>query len=566
MRDSNDYDLFISYSHLDNVPRFKDQEGWISSFHYSLDACLGELLGRKPRIWHDKILQGNDKFNDEIVSKLFKTKIFLAVISPSYLQSEWCMKELYEFINAAKTREGIHIGNKSRIFKIVKTFVPHEQHPDEIRELLGYEFFLKDERGRPHVCTPERESIYYHKYLEELENVAHDICELIHEMEWEDLGTANHDVHLSAKKHKNRQSIFTPAQRRPPVEYSFEELDRELIARGAQVPEKKRFRFKDKEGTPQRDAVVEQLKELYNPATSLSPNEALSHISTGDLIKILMLKVGKFVGFGSRGIWLGDGRMDFYDISDEKVKENANCVAAVCMKNSLVETNRGYLTLKVKNYGKTFNLVDSEPFNHQPIVAGRLSTGFLVKEDVVATAAHFVQEGHVTDLRFVFGYRMEDPYKPVTRLPNENIYKGVEVTDRVYRRIKGNGSDWALVKLDRKVKDQVVATLSKDEICSDQEIYVIGHPCGLPLKYAPSGGVRNVEETFFSARLDIYAGNAGSPVFDSNTHEVIGMVVSGYNRDFRWTGKGWASIIYPNTDIQSPLPQCTRVSEFIKHF
>jgi len=105
MRDSNDYDLFISYPHLDNIPRFKDQKGWISSFHYSLDACLGELLGRKPRIWHDKILQGNDKFNDKIVSKLLKTKIFLAVISPSYLQSEWCMKELHEFIKAAKTKE-----------------------------------------------------------------------------------------------------------------------------------------------------------------------------------------------------------------------------------------------------------------------------------------------------------------------------------------------------------------------------------------------------------------------------------------------------------------------------
>ena len=50
--------------------------------------------------------------------------------------------------------------------------------------------------------------------------------------------------------------------------------------------------------------------------------------------------------------------------------------------------------------------------------------------------------------------------------------------------------------------------------------------------------------------------------FDRKTNEVIGIVVRGDNQDFRWTGKGWLSIIYPNPDIHSKEPQCTRVSEF----
>ncbi|NIM14287.1 MAG: TIR domain-containing protein [Candidatus Aminicenantes bacterium] len=564
MRDSKDYDVFISYSHLDSEPLFKDQEGWISGFHYTLKSLLGKRLTREPRIWHDKVLQGNDKFNDEIVGKLSNTKIFLAVISPCYLQSEWCMKELREFIKAAETRGGVHIGNKSRIFKIVKTLVPLDQYPDEIRELLGYEFFLKDDRGRPHECAPDRKAVYYEKYMTELENVAFDIGELILEMEWKNLKTTNHDAKQSSGDHKDRKPIYLEYLRKPPVEYSFEELDRELIARGAQVPDQILFRYKDKEGTPQRDAVVAQLKELYDPAASPSPNKALSHISTKDLVKILMIKAGKIGGSGSRGIWIGEDRMDFYDIPDEKVRNNAKCVAAVCMENSFVDRNRGFSTLRVKNYGKTLNLCDIEPFHYQPVASGSMCTGFLVKEDVVVTAAHFANENNVTALRFVFGYKMEEPYARVEEIPNENIYKGIKIIGRNLIR-GGNKSDWALVKLDRSVEGQTVAALSKKKIFCDQPIYVIGHPCGLPLKYAPGASVRNVEETYFSANLDIYSDNAGSPVFDSNTHEVIGIVVHGYKRNFRWTGKCWTSIIYPTRDIYSRGAECTRVSEFIRY-
>lgn len=186
MSDGRFYDLFISYAHLDNRSISKGQEGWISSLHDSLEVRLGQLLGRPPRIWRDDKLRGNDEFEDEIILKFLKTKAFLAVISPCYLKSDWCMKELHEFIEEAATDEGIDIGSKSRIFKVVKTFVPHEQHPDEIRGLLGYDFFLKDKRDKLVEFSPERDFPTYQQFLEKLEDVACDICELIKEMDRQD--------------------------------------------------------------------------------------------------------------------------------------------------------------------------------------------------------------------------------------------------------------------------------------------------------------------------------------------------------------------------------------------
>jgi V8-like Glu-specific endopeptidase len=348
--------------------------------------------------------------------------------------------------------------------------------------------------------------------------------------------------------------------RKIPAEFSVEDIDRELVARGAQIPEKERFKFKDKEGTPARDAAMAQVKKLYEAAPS--PNPALSDLSTGDLIKLLILKTQKMSN--TRGIWFGDDRTDFYEIPDEHVKKNAGCVAIICLKDNLVEERNGFSELKVKNYGKTYNLCDNEPFHDQPISKGVSFTGFLVSEDTIATAGHVVKGRRLADLRFVFGFKMEGPYAPVIRVPNEYIYKGVEVPKKVYRSLnKDDRADWALVKLDRKVVCYPSAKLSRKRIFNDQPIYVLGHPAGLPMKYAPGARIEQVNGACFGAKLDIYSGNSGSPVFSSDTHEVVGMVVRGDSMDFRNTGTCWLSVIYPNREIQSKGAECTRVSEFI---
>lgn len=265
------------------------------------------------------------------------------------------------------------------------------------------------------------------------------------------------------------------------------------------------------------------------------------------------------------GIWFGDDRMDFYEITDEKVKNNTDCVAAICMKDNLVD-DKGFSTLRNKNYGKAFNLCESEPFHNQPIAAGSLCTGFLVTDDMIVTAAHFVEGRTVTNLRIVFGFKMLDSSTPAIQVSNDNIYKGVKIPQIVYRSRMEDRVDWALVKLDRKVVGQSIATLSRKKVFRGQPIYVIGHPVGLPMKYAPGASVEHVNGTYFNAQLDIYSGNSGSPVFNSDTHEVIGMVVRGDTTDFRWTGKCWLSVIYPHPGIQSKGAECTRISELIDVF
>jgi V8-like Glu-specific endopeptidase len=350
--------------------------------------------------------------------------------------------------------------------------------------------------------------------------------------------------------------------KRSPGDFSIEELDRELIARGAKVPDEKRFYFRDTAGTPARDEIMEQTAKLYRPDNTPLLNETLSHLSMRQLTETLILKIREAESDrAARGHGI---RMDMYEISDRNIKRIAHSVVSIWMKDNVEDNHNGFFSLRHKQYGESFNLHRSEPYYKQPIAEGRLCTGFLVGENVIATAGHCADERNVKALRFVFGYEMKGSHDPVTQVPDKDIYNGEEIIRRVYDP-GGSGADWALVKLDRNVTERHIVTLSKTGIRRDHPVYVLGHPCGLPLKYVPDEPVTGMDRAFFSAELTVYGGNSGSPVFSSETHEVVGILVRGDQQNFRWTGSGWMSVRYPNPRLKSNAPQCTRVSEFFKY-
>ncbi|NEQ49237.1 MAG: toll/interleukin-1 receptor domain-containing protein [Leptolyngbya sp. SIO3F4] len=174
-------DLFISFTHIDNRSLTSDQEGWISTFHKALQIRLSQLLGYDPKIWRDRKLQGNDHLSDAIIGTLSSSRLLVSILSPRYLRSEWCMRELKHFSEvAAEQTGGIRVGDsKSRLFKVVKTYLPKEQHPAEFTEFLGYEFYEFDDAGRPQefdkIYGPELERKFYAK----LNDLAYDICQTL---------------------------------------------------------------------------------------------------------------------------------------------------------------------------------------------------------------------------------------------------------------------------------------------------------------------------------------------------------------------------------------------------
>ncbi len=173
-------DIFISYAHIDNQPLSKDQEGWIDSFHRALEIRLQELLGDRPKIWRDPKLQGNDVFSDTLVDQFSKAALLVSVFSPRYVKSDWCKKELQEFLQVAEKTKSLVIGNKSRVFKVLKTLVPLELQPPEVQGMLGYEFFQVDKAtGKPSEFRQEFGPEAIQNFWAKLDDLAWEIHQLL---------------------------------------------------------------------------------------------------------------------------------------------------------------------------------------------------------------------------------------------------------------------------------------------------------------------------------------------------------------------------------------------------
>jgi V8-like Glu-specific endopeptidase len=257
-----------------------------------------------------------------------------------------------------------------------------------------------------------------------------------------------------------------------------------------------------------------------------------------------------------RSIYGNDNREEIFNLADDRDKNNADGVVALFKSTNIMDNGNGTSTLATKNYRTEFKLCERERFGKQPF--GAYGSGFLVAPRIIATAGHCVDSGNVTTTRFVFGFRMRDSTTAETRIANGEIYSGVSL---IGRSMPPAGADWALVKLDRDVTNHQILKIRRSGIINaEQKLHIIGHPSGLPAKFADGAVVRdNSQSKIFIANLDAYHGNSGSPVFNRCTHEVEGILIEGGRNDFINTGDCCVSIVSAFT---GGIEVCTRTTEF----
>jgi hypothetical protein len=258
-----------------------------------------------------------------------------------------------------------------------------------------------------------------------------------------------------------------------------------------------------------------------------------------------------------RVIYGTDDRLDLYEL--DLILANARSVVSLFEADRVVENGDGTVDLLTTPFTthRGRSICDNEPFRGQPL--GGFCSGVLVAPDIVATAGHCVRtEASLAGARFVFGFRMVDANEAVLTVTTDDVYRGVEL---IARQEISSGPDWAVVRLDRPVTGHPIAAIRRAGTIEDEaDLYVIGHPVGMPAKYAPGAAVReNVAAAFFVANLDTYGGNSGSPVFNKKTHIVEGLLVRG-EVDFVRVGDCYASNVCADADCRGE--DVTRATEF----
>lgn len=174
--------LFISYAHLDNRALDEDLPGWITYFHRKLEIRLGELLGKEPVIWRDEKLTGHDNFSDAIVSELEDVAMLVSIVSPRYLESDWCKREFLAFCEAAAHNLGLRLGTKFRVFKVVKTPAPTPPELPVLNEMTGYEFYRRESDGRIREFNPAFGRERKLEFLQMVDDLAQDIARALNSL------------------------------------------------------------------------------------------------------------------------------------------------------------------------------------------------------------------------------------------------------------------------------------------------------------------------------------------------------------------------------------------------
>jgi hypothetical protein len=172
-------DVYVSFAEQDNRELVQGQRGWVDNLQRALGIRLNQLRGVESEIWRSartsEAVSEVEK-REALEEALDRASVFVAVVSPRYVESIDARRELRTFLRHGRPQPSGK--GKSRVFKVMKTPVPAERQPSELRSVLGYQFYKIDEAGRvrefDQIFGPEAERDFWIS----LDELAHEIASL----------------------------------------------------------------------------------------------------------------------------------------------------------------------------------------------------------------------------------------------------------------------------------------------------------------------------------------------------------------------------------------------------
>lgn len=140
-----EYDIFISYAHVDDIPDAGAEKGWVTTLINSLRTRLAQRLGRSDafKIWMDPELANRGSLTPQILDAIRKSATIVIILSPGYLASWWCLREKNSFLESLKE------GRDSRIFLVERDIIDDDDRPPEFHDHKGFRFWERDREGKP---------------------------------------------------------------------------------------------------------------------------------------------------------------------------------------------------------------------------------------------------------------------------------------------------------------------------------------------------------------------------------------------------------------------------------
>jgi TIR domain len=175
VKDGYKYHLFISYARSGDVPE------WLKNhFLPVLTNCLDNvIIEEEPQIFvDDEDIEIGSTWPDALADALHRSYLLLAIWSPQYWRSKWCVAEWHSIraraTEVADTQSGLtHSDNSAGlVYPILYSGNP-EDFPEEAR----WTQYRRDLRSYTYPYLVFRESLKYLEFHDKVKEIARDLAE-----------------------------------------------------------------------------------------------------------------------------------------------------------------------------------------------------------------------------------------------------------------------------------------------------------------------------------------------------------------------------------------------------
>lgn len=139
----NTHDVFISYSHADDEVPIGAKSGWVTTFCTELKKVLRRKIGGDgASVWMDHRLAANEIVDETLLESVRASRTLVLFLSPGYLKSTWCSKELGNFLEINQAKK-----NKESVFIVELEPTPREKWHPRLQALTPIQFYVSEACG-----------------------------------------------------------------------------------------------------------------------------------------------------------------------------------------------------------------------------------------------------------------------------------------------------------------------------------------------------------------------------------------------------------------------------------
>lgn len=149
---------FISFAYADDTKLLGEKHGWVTHFVDTLQKEFSRLTGETRGVgfsyFYSPENQDNSSIPEFLIDQIQRSKIFIALVSPTYMKRPYCRLEIDEFVKAHSKRP--LFGRSIFVVALNEDWYPAGNEPPCFEKKLRHQFWRVDDETRrgARICHP----------------------------------------------------------------------------------------------------------------------------------------------------------------------------------------------------------------------------------------------------------------------------------------------------------------------------------------------------------------------------------------------------------------------------